>query len=61
MESQLATDPHGFPTDAGIGSRLLAGSTTALAVAVAQPTDVAKVRFQAQARAGAFREVPEHC
>nr|KAF6325971.1 uncoupling protein 2 [Myotis myotis] len=38
---------------AGIGSRLLAGSTTgALAVAVAQPTDVVKVRFQAQARAG---------
>ncbi|KAF6106953.1 uncoupling protein 2 [Phyllostomus discolor] len=37
---------------AGIGSRLLAGSTTgALAVAVAQPTDVVKVRFQAQARA----------
>nr|KAF6439446.1 uncoupling protein 2 [Molossus molossus] len=38
---------------AGIGSRLLAGGTTgALAVAVAQPTDVVKVRFQAQARAG---------
>ncbi|MBN3313909.1 UCP2 protein, partial [Atractosteus spatula] len=35
---------------AGIGSRLLAGCTTgALAVAVAQPTDVVKVRFQAQA------------
>ncbi|XP_029107124.1 mitochondrial uncoupling protein 2-like [Scleropages formosus] len=34
----------------GIGSRLLAGCTTgALAVAVAQPTDVVKVRFQAQA------------
>lgn len=31
----------------------MAGSTTgALAVAVAQPTDVVKVRFQAQARAG---------
>ena len=56
VEAQLATDPHGFPTDAGIGSRLLAGSTTgALAVAVAQPTDVVKVRFQAQARAGAGR------
>uniref|UniRef100_A0A8D1ZXX9 Mitochondrial uncoupling protein 2 n=1 Tax=Sus scrofa TaxID=9823 RepID=A0A8D1ZXX9_PIG len=42
--------------DAGIGSRLLAGSTTgALAVAVAQPTDVVKVRFQAQARAGGGR------
>lgn len=41
---------------AGIGSRLLAGSTTgALAVAVAQPTDVVKVRFQAQARAGGGR------
>ncbi|PNI89365.1 UCP2 isoform 10, partial [Pan troglodytes] len=38
------------------GSRLLAGSTTgALAVAVAQPTDVVKVRFQAQARAGGGR------
>lgn len=45
-----------MPTDAGIGSRLLAGSTTgALAVAVAQPTDVVKVRFQAQARAGGGR------
>lgn len=44
---------HGSPADAGIGSRLLAGGTTgALAVAVAQPTDVVKVRFQAQARAG---------
>lgn len=39
--------------NAGIGSRLLAGSTTgAMAVAVAQPTDVVKVRFQAQMRAG---------
>ncbi|XP_015235172.1 PREDICTED: mitochondrial uncoupling protein 2-like [Cyprinodon variegatus] len=36
---------------AGIGSRLLAGCTTGgLAVAIAQPTDVVKVRFQAQAR-----------
>ncbi|XP_074466750.1 uncharacterized protein LOC141752608 [Sebastes fasciatus] len=35
----------------GIGSRLLAGCTTgAMAVALAQPTDVVKVRFQAQAR-----------
>ncbi|KAM7374150.1 hypothetical protein PAMP_006825 [Pampus punctatissimus] len=35
----------------GIGSRLLAGCTTgAMAVAFAQPTDVVKVRFQAQAR-----------
>ncbi|XP_036611430.1 mitochondrial uncoupling protein 2-like [Trichosurus vulpecula] len=41
---------------AGIGSRLLAGCTTgALAVGVAQPTDVVKVRFQAQARAGGSR------
>ncbi|XP_067112793.1 dicarboxylate carrier UCP2 [Osmerus mordax] len=33
----------------GIGSRLLAGCTTgAMAVALAQPTDVVKVRFQAQ-------------
>uniref|UniRef100_A0A4X2LLA3 Uncoupling protein 2 n=1 Tax=Vombatus ursinus TaxID=29139 RepID=A0A4X2LLA3_VOMUR len=38
---------------AGIGSRLLAGCTTgALPVGVAQPTDVVKVRFQAQAHAG---------
>lgn len=51
--SQLDTVLPGSSTDAGIGSRLLAGSTTgALAVAVAQPTDVVKVRFQAQARAG---------
>lgn len=35
----------------GIGSRLLAGCTTgAMAVAFAQPTDVVKVRFQAQVR-----------
>ncbi|XP_043833783.1 mitochondrial uncoupling protein 2-like isoform X2 [Dromiciops gliroides] len=41
---------------AGIGSSLLAGCTTgALAVAIAQPTDVVKVRFQAQARAGGSR------
>ena len=34
-----------------MGSRLLAGCTTgAMAVAFAQPTDVVKVRFQAQAR-----------
>lgn len=34
--------------DAGIGVRLLAGCTTgAMAVAIAQPTDVVKVRFQA--------------
>lgn len=38
----------------GIGTRLLAGCTTgAMAVAVAQPTDVVKVRFQAQVSAGA--------
>lgn len=38
-------------TDTGIGTRLLAGSTTgAMAVAFAQPTDVVKVRFQAQVR-----------
>ncbi|NXE55224.1 UCP2 protein, partial [Casuarius casuarius] len=41
---------------AGLGSRLLAGCTTgAMAVAVAQPTDVVKVRFQAQARARGAR------
>ncbi|MGH0190411.1 UNVERIFIED_CONTAM: hypothetical protein FKN15_045567 [Acipenser sinensis] len=35
----------------GIGTRLLAGCTTgAMAVIVAQPTDVVKVRFQAQVR-----------
>lgn len=38
-------------SDVGISSRLLAGCTTgAMAVAFAQPTDVVKVRFQAQAR-----------
>ncbi|CAL1571092.1 unnamed protein product [Knipowitschia caucasica] len=37
--------------DVGIGTRILAGSTTgAMAVAFAQPTDVVKVRFQAQMR-----------
>ncbi|XP_043835322.1 LOW QUALITY PROTEIN: mitochondrial uncoupling protein 2-like [Dromiciops gliroides] len=37
----------------GTGSHLLAGCTTgALAVAVTQPTDVVKVRFQAQDHAG---------
>ncbi|XP_028903575.1 mitochondrial uncoupling protein 2 [Ornithorhynchus anatinus] len=41
---------------AGVGSRLLAGCTTgALAVGLAQPTDVVKVRFQAQARAAGSR------
>ncbi|OCT96431.1 hypothetical protein XELAEV_18014109mg [Xenopus laevis] len=41
---------------AGIGSRLAAGCTTgAMAVAVAQPTDVVKVRFQAQANSSANR------
>ncbi|XP_056139354.1 mitochondrial uncoupling protein 2-like isoform X1 [Lampris incognitus] len=36
---------------AGIGSQLMAGCTTgAMAVAFAQPTDVVKVRFQAQVR-----------
>lgn len=38
-------------TDVGIGTRLLAGCTTgAMAVTFAQPTDVVKVRFQAQVR-----------
>ncbi|XP_061637189.1 dicarboxylate carrier SLC25A8-like isoform X2 [Phyllopteryx taeniolatus] len=37
--------------NAGIAARLLSGCTTgALAVALAQPTDVVKVRFQAQVR-----------
>lgn len=41
-------------SDVGIGTRLLAGCTTgAMAVALAQPTDVVKVRFQAQARSSA--------
>lgn len=36
-------------TDVGIGIRLLAGCTTgAMSVVFAQPTDVVKVRFQAQ-------------
>ncbi|XP_062423465.1 dicarboxylate carrier SLC25A8-like isoform X2 [Rhea pennata] len=44
------------PERAGLGSRLLAGCTTgALAVALAQPTDVVKVRFQARARAEGAR------
>uniref|UniRef100_A0A3B3US17 Uncoupling protein 2 n=1 Tax=Poecilia latipinna TaxID=48699 RepID=A0A3B3US17_9TELE len=39
----------------GIGSRLLAGCTTGgMAVALAQPTDVVKVRFQAQARSNEY-------
>ncbi len=43
-----------FSLDVGIGSRLMAGCTTgAMAVALAQPTDVVKVRFQAQISAGA--------
>ncbi|XP_043997451.1 uncharacterized protein LOC122845312 [Gambusia affinis] len=38
-----------------IGSRLLAGCTTGgMAVALAQPTDVVKVRFQAQARSNEY-------
>lgn len=38
-------------TDAGILTRLMAGCTTgAMAVTFAQPTDVVKVRFQAQVR-----------
>lgn len=37
------------PSDVGFGTRLLAGCTTgAMAVTLAQPTDVVKVRFQAQ-------------
>lgn len=38
-------------SDVGVSTRLLAGCTTgAMAVAFAQPTDVVKVRFQAEAR-----------
>ncbi|XP_077467507.1 dicarboxylate carrier UCP2-like [Stigmatopora argus] len=41
----------GGSEDASIGIRLLAGCTTgAMAVMVAQPTDVVKIRFQAQGR-----------
>ncbi|XP_018418922.1 PREDICTED: mitochondrial brown fat uncoupling protein 1 isoform X2 [Nanorana parkeri] len=41
---------NGKESKSGIGSRILAGCTTgALAVTIAQPTDVVKVRFQAQA------------
>ncbi|KAK2846827.1 hypothetical protein Q5P01_009826 [Channa striata] len=41
----------GGSENAGIGTQLLAGCTTgAMAVAFAQPTDVVKVRFQAQVR-----------
>ncbi|RVE65067.1 hypothetical protein OJAV_G00131760 [Oryzias javanicus] len=41
----------GGSDNAGLGTRLLAGCTTgAMAVAFAQPTDVVKVRFQAQIR-----------
>ncbi|XP_036070705.1 mitochondrial uncoupling protein 2 isoform X2 [Oryzias melastigma] len=41
----------GGSENAGLGTRLLAGCTTgAMAVAFAQPTDVVKVRFQAQIR-----------
>ncbi len=40
-----------FFSDANIVTRLMAGCTTgAMAVAFAQPTDVVKVRFQAQVR-----------
>uniref|UniRef100_A0A6I8PE69 Uncoupling protein 2 n=1 Tax=Ornithorhynchus anatinus TaxID=9258 RepID=A0A6I8PE69_ORNAN len=61
---RLHRRPHHLPpghgqgpaADAGVGSRLLAGCTTgALAVGLAQPTDVVKVRFQAQARAAGSR------
>ncbi|KAM6933164.1 dicarboxylate carrier UCP2-like [Xenentodon cancila] len=41
----------GGSENAGLGTRLLAGCTTgSMAVALAQPTDVVKVRFQAQVR-----------
>ncbi|XP_046901617.1 mitochondrial brown fat uncoupling protein 1 [Hypomesus transpacificus] len=41
----------GGKDNAGVGVRILAGCTTgALAVCLAQPTDVVKVRFQAQVR-----------
>lgn len=56
LAAKLCTPMWNLPLflDVGIGSRLLAGCTTgAMAVAFAQPTDVVKVRFQAQVSAGA--------
>lgn len=51
MLHQRKTSVFTCITDAGVGVRLLAGSTTgAMAVTFAQPTDVVKIRFQAQAR-----------
>ncbi|XP_034404142.1 mitochondrial uncoupling protein 2-like [Cyclopterus lumpus] len=47
--------------NAGIGARLLAGcSTGAMAVAFAQPTDVVKIRFQAQVRLPASGSVKRY-
>jgi hypothetical protein len=44
-----------------VGSRIAAGLTTgALAVLLAQPTDVVKVRFQAQQRAVGTETVPRY-
>lgn len=44
-----------------VGSRIAAGLTTgALAVLLAQPTDVVKVRFQAQHRALGTETVPRY-
>ena len=41
-----------------MGVRILSGVTTAaLAVSLAQPTDVVKVRLQAGARSGQYRSV----
>jgi len=51
IPATIRPDPYLPSPDVGIGSRLLAGCTTgAMAVALAQPTDVVKVRFQAEAR-----------
>lgn len=50
LQSVFVTDIR-CCTGAGIVTRLMAGCTTgAMAVAFAQPTDVVKVRFQAQVR-----------
>ncbi|XP_072248290.1 dicarboxylate carrier UCP2-like isoform X1 [Leuresthes tenuis] len=47
--------------NAGLGTRLLAGCTTGvMAVAFAQPTDVVKVRFQAQIRLRESRSVKRY-
>lgn len=46
---EIFTNSENLGADAGVLMRILAGCTTgAMAVSFAQPTDVVKVRFQAQ-------------